>query len=194
MSLPNKLTVARLALSPVLFVVFFFPSWTGSLASASTILCWIIFLSVELTDMLDGYFARARDQISDLGKVLDPFADVLSRLTYFICFTGFGIMPIWVLAVLVYREVAITFLRTFLYRRGVAMAANRWGKAKAATYTAAGAAGFIVVTVDRLDLFPGFLRGLALASEAVFILAALTAVGSFMTYLVSAVRSERAAR
>ncbi len=194
MSLPNKLTIVRLVLSPLLFVVFFIPVWTGAFQAGSVVAIWIIFLTVELTDILDGHLARKWDQVSDVGKVLDPFADVVSRLTYFICFTGFGVMPIWILAILVYREIGITFLRSVLFRRGIAVAANAWGKAKAVTYAVAGVAGFAVVSIDRLGLFPSSFKVLSLIALVIFLLAVVASVGSFVTYLLALISSERPAR
>ena len=182
MGLPNKLTVVRLVLSPLLFVAFFVPVWSGSFQIIALILVWLIFLSIETTDVLDGHFARKWDQISDIGKVLDPFADVVSRMTYFICFTGVGIMPIWVLTILIYRELGVTFMRLLQIRKGIAMAASTWGKLKAVTYAVSGVAGFLVVTFDRLDWLRPAHPVLTLLAQAIFILAAVAAVGSFFTY------------
>lgn len=194
MSLPNKLTLVRLAMSPLLFIVFFIPVWTGSLVEASVLVCWALFLTIEVTDILDGHLARKWDQVSDIGKVLDPFADVVSRMTYFICFAAVGIMPIWILTIFLYREIGIGFLRLLMFRRGIAMAANLWGKLKAILYAASGVAGFIIVTLDRLALLPGVLRALAVLALVIFILAAIASVGSFVTYLLAVLKSERAAR
>lgn len=194
MSLPNKLTIVRLVLSPLLFIVFFIPVWSKAFAVGSVVLVWIIFLVIESTDVLDGHLARKWDQVSDIGKVLDPFADVVSRLTYFICFTGVGVMPIWVLAILVYREIAITFLRSLMFRRGVAVAANIWGKSKAVTYAVAGLAGFVVVSFRRLALVPSANKALSLAALVIFLLAVIASVGSFLTYLRALIASERATR
>ena len=191
MSLPNKLTVARLILSPLLFVVFFLPAWTGSFRVGSLVICWLIFAIIEASDVLDGHLARKWDLISDIGKVLDPFADVVSRMTYFICFTGAGIMPIWVLTILIYRELAITFMRLLQYRKGVAMAASFWGKLKAVTYAVSGVAGFLVISFDWLGWLPGMHRSFTLLAQGIFILAAIASVGSFFTYLRTMIREQK---
>lgn len=187
MGLPNKLTIVRLILSPLLFVIFLIPQWTGSFAIPSLVIVWLFFLIIETTDVLDGHLARKWDQISDIGKVLDPFADVISRITYFICFAAIGLMPIWVLTVLIYREFAVTFLRLLQIRKGVAMAASMWGKLKAVTYSVSGVAGLLVVTMARTGWLPGVLRPFTVFTRVIFILAAVASVGSFFTY-VSAIR------
>lgn len=193
MSLPNKLTITRLVLSPLFFVVFYIPLWTGLFNLGSILICWLILIAIETTDVLDGHLARKWDQISDIGKVLDPFADVVSRMTYFLCFTGVGVMPVWVLAILIYRELAITFVRLLQIRKGVALAASIWGKMKAVTYAVSGVAGLLVISFERLSVFGGTLRLFVLLVQIIFILAAFASVGSFLTYLSTLLRGETTA-
>ena len=174
-------------------MVFYFPVWTGLFNKGSVLICALILIAIETTDILDGHLARKWDQISDIGKVLDPFADVVSRMTYFICFTGVGVMPVWVLAILIYRELAITFMRLLQFRKGVALAASMWGKMKAVTYAVSGVAGLLVVSFERLSVFGGTLRLFVLIAQIIFIFAAVASVGSFLTYLNAILRSERTA-
>ncbi len=104
MTLPMALTASRLALAPVFFVLFELavggPLWLIALVCAT-------FAAIEISDLLDGHAARALNQESEFGKVLDPFADSLSRLTYFVAFAGVGILPLWILLILIYRDVAV---------------------------------------------------------------------------------------
>lgn len=193
MGVPNKLTIVRLILSPLLFVAFFIPEWSGSLQIVSIALVWLFFLIIETTDILDGHLARKWDQISDIGKVLDPFADVVSRITYFICFTGVGVMPIWVLTILIYRELAVTFMRLLQIRKGVAMAASIWGKLKAVTYAVSGVAGFLVISFSRLGWLPDLNSIFTLLARIVFVLAAAASIGSFLTYVSAIRKSEKPA-
>ena len=94
MNIPNKLTVLRLIMVPVFFVSFSLPIWFGEGArTISIILMLICYLTAELSDFLDGRIARKYNLVTDLGKVMDPFADTLSHLTFFVCFYGSGIMP-----------------------------------------------------------------------------------------------------
>ena len=148
MNLPNKLTVSRLVLTPLFFIAYHLGSWIDpSLASLSSILTIVMWVLIELSDLLDGIIARKRNLVTDLGKVMDPFADTLSRVTYFLCFTGSGIMPLWVLALIVWRELSILFVRMLMMGKGKAVAANIFGKAKAVLYAISGGWGFYVALI-----------------------------------------------
>ncbi len=187
MTLPNKLTVLRLILSPIFFVVYFLPDWTGGGGGISAAAVLLIFVVIEVSDVLDGYFARRLGLVSDIGKVIDPFADVMSRMTYFFCFTLAGLMPAWIFLLLIYRELGATFLRMLLIRRGIALAASVWGKAKAITYALGGILGVLHYFFHSYDLLPAAaLYGIRSAAVVVFVLGALSSLLSFAGYLVKA--------
>ncbi len=95
MNLPNKLTVIRLAMVPVFLISFIVSQNLPSLAVPCMAICLICYLVAEVTDLMDGKIARKRGLVTDLGKVMDPFADTLSHVTYFLCFLSYGIMPLW---------------------------------------------------------------------------------------------------
>jgi CDP-diacylglycerol--glycerol-3-phosphate 3-phosphatidyltransferase len=187
MNTPNTLTVIRIALAPLFFIAYLLPEWGSGLELLSAIVMAVIFVMIEASDVLDGYIARKYNLVSDLGKVIDPFADVLSRLTYFYCFAIEGIMPHWMLLVLLYRELGVTFLRMMLIRRGVAMAASLWGKAKAITYAAAGVVGVFVLILAALAPETPALVMWQRGVLALFALSVLSSVGSFITYVRHAV-------
>lgn len=186
MNLPNKITIARIILAPLFYISYFLPVWTGSFNSLSSILILSIFAGIELSDFLDGHLARKYNLVSDLGKVMDPFADVLSRITYFLCFAFTGLMPLWVFLIIIYRELAITFLRMMMMGRGVVVAASLWGKLKAITYAVSGVLGVLFVSFERLGLFMVILRPLRISLVVVFYLSAFAAVASFFVYLKAA--------
>ncbi len=183
MTLPNKITIARIILAPLFFISYFLPQWTDGLNGISASLILFIFASIELSDFLDGYLARKYNLVTDLGKVLDPFADVLSRVTYFLCFAFSGLMPLWVFLIIIYRELAITFLRMMMMGRGIVVAASLWGKLKAITYAVSGVLGVIVVSFERLGFFQSYIDLFKLILLIVFYLAAFASVGSFLFYL-----------
>lgn len=186
MNIPNTLTVARIILAPLFFVAFFWAQWTGCCELPALIALIVIFAASELSDLLDGYYARKLDLVTDIGKVIDPFSDVLSRLTYFFCFTLSGLMPAWIFLVLIYRELGITFLRMLLIRKGIAMAASAWGKAKAVTYAAGGILGLAYTVFFRLAPETAFLPTLEVFARSIFILGAVSSVLSFIKYIMSA--------
>ncbi|HAK45941.1 MAG TPA: CDP-diacylglycerol--glycerol-3-phosphate 3-phosphatidyltransferase [Spirochaeta sp.] len=185
MNLPTKITVFRIILAPIFFVIYFIPEWTGNFAAASVYILIPMMIVMELSDALDGYIARKHNLVTDLGKILDPFSDVISRVTFFICFTFTGIMPLWTLLIIIYRELGVTFLRMMMMGRGTAMAASIWGKAKAITYTAASALGIIQILFIRLGLDFKGMNIFEAVTIGFFILAAAASALSFMTYAVA---------
>ncbi len=126
MTVANSLTASRILLSP-LFVILFL-GCEGFWARPVALFLVII---MELTDAFDGYFARRRNEVSDFGKILDPLADSLSRLTIFITFLVAGIAPIWMVLVFLYRDSAISTIRIVCAYNKLVLAARTSGKIKA---------------------------------------------------------------
>lgn len=185
MNLANFLTAIRIMLSPVFLIIFFIPVWTGGAFEAGSVyLIWIIFLIMEFSDLFDGMAARASNQVSDFGKLFDPFADVFSRLTYFLCFVGLGIMPVWVFAIIIYREISILFFRILVMKKGIAMGARMGGKLKAWAYAFAGVGGLIFVSIERLGIFSEIIDALRSVTLVLFILAGIASLVSLLDYLI----------
>ncbi len=185
MNLANFLTALRIMLSPVFLIIFFIPVWTGGAFEAGSVyLIWIIFLIMEFSDLFDGMAARASNQVSDFGKLFDPFADVFSRLTYFLCFVGLGIMPVWVFAIIIYREISILFFRILVMKKGIAMGARMGGKLKAWAYAFAGIGGLIFVSIERLGIFSEIIDALRSVTLVLFILAGIASLVSLLDYLI----------
>ena len=183
MNLPLYLTASRLVFAPIFFVLFFVPEWTGALYVETTVLLWVVMIIIEITDAADGALARSLNQVTDLGKLLDPFSDVISRLTFFICFTVAGIMPAWVLIIIFYREYGIVFLRMIMYRDGTALAARKGGKLKAVFYFLSGIAGMLVVTIERTGVMEALRVPVRTGAVVVFIVSAVLCLVSFVDYL-----------
>ena len=144
----------------------------------------LVFLLIELSDLFDGHAARVRKQESELGKVLDPFADSLSRLTYFVAFAGSGILPLWILLVLIYRDVSVAYIRVMVSAQKVLLPARLSGKVKAWVYALAGIGGLAEFALGRLGWFPEAQSGVHAAALASFVLAAVVAVWSLVDYAV----------
>ncbi len=190
MNLPNTLTVARLFLAPVFFILYFLPEWIGTGTVTATWLLLIVYVLIEASDMLDGYFARSMNLVTDLGKVMDPFADVFSRITYFVCFTVAGIMPAWVFLLILYRELGATFLRMIMISKGVAMAASIFGKIKAVIYAVSSIFGILYTAMIRFYVDVSWIDYFYIIMQATFILGALTALLSLGVYLKAVFRSK----
>ena len=188
MNLPNKLTMSRLFLAPLFFVIYFLPQWTGADLQLMTWLLVIVYILIEASDLLDGIIARKYDMVTDLGKVLDPFSDVLSRMTYFVCLAFSSIMPLWTFLIILYRELGVTFLRMILMGQGVAMAASIWGKMKAVLYAVSAILGILYSVLIRVVAdTPAWLELYETVLPYLFMLAALASVLSFVSYLRDAV-------
>lgn len=179
MTLPNKLTLGRLVLTPVYFLVFFFSINRGYYPIVGISFLWIIFIIMEVTDVLDGHIARKRNLVSDVGKLMDPFADVIARVTYFICFYSIGVMPLWALIVIIWREYCIMFIRALIAKEGTALAASIWGKAKAVTYFISGILAHVVITLN-LTLGDYAYRGIL--DTGMYILFALSAISALLSF------------
>ncbi len=126
------LTVARIFMSPVFLLVYLYYQKLGI---PLVILPWLLIglLSLtELSDLFDGFVARRRNQVTDLGKVLDPMADSIFRLSVLLTFTqGIIQLPILLVCLFFYRDSMISTLRTVCAMRGVTLAARLSGKIKA---------------------------------------------------------------
>jgi CDP-diacylglycerol--glycerol-3-phosphate 3-phosphatidyltransferase len=123
-SLANQLTLSRLALGP-LFLLCYLTNWSYAVEAA-----FLVALMIEATDVADGIAARARGQVSDVGKLLDPMSDTIARMSYFIGFLVVGYASAWMIAILVYRDVVIAYLRVFTALTGTAMGRRTSGKWK----------------------------------------------------------------
>ena len=136
-TLPNILTLARIGLAPVIALLPFIEGYWPK------VIAFVIFVAAALSDVLDGYLARSRKQITDLGKLLDPAADKLLLVatlvpiywltrhpTVLYGIPWWGSLPLWVAVMLVGRELLMTLFRWQAQRHGVVIPAGREGKLK----------------------------------------------------------------
>lgn len=131
MSLANKFTILRIALIPVFMALM-------SVKTKSAIyLATAVFIVAALTDKLDGYIARSKNQVTTLGKFMDPLADKLLVTSALVYLVEWGMLPSWMVVVIIAREFAITGLRAIASSEGIIIAAGYWGKFKTAVQIAA---------------------------------------------------------
>ena len=123
MTTANKLTILRIALIPVFLIL----AYSGQLHWALA-----VFLLASLSDLFDGYIARHYNQITDLGKFMDPLADKMLVLAAMCYFVEVGRMPGWVLAIVLLREFAVSGMRLVAVEQGRVIAAALSGKVKTA--------------------------------------------------------------
>ncbi len=128
----HYLTLLRIFLSPIFPIIYLQREWLGIPLTWLPYIMLLLLIVCECSDVLDGMLARRRNEVTDLGKVLDPMADSVTHISLFLTFTqGFVALPLlWVL-VFLYRDFFVSTLRTLCALRGVALAARFSGKMKA---------------------------------------------------------------
>ena len=127
MNLPNKLTILRIIMIlPFLLVLYLDVPFAGYIAL-------VIFILASLTDLLDGKIARKYNLITDFGKFADPLADKMLVMAALVWFVEIGLMPGWVLLVVLVREFAVSGLRMVASDQGRVIAAGWSGKVKTAS-------------------------------------------------------------
>lgn len=127
MTLPNKLTLARILMVPV-FIAVLLSDFEGS-----RLLALALFIAASLTDLLDGYIARKYDLITDLGKLMDPVADKVLVTAAMVGLVQMGRVSIWPVMIILTREFLITSFRSLAASKGSVIAASKWGKIKTVT-------------------------------------------------------------
>lgn len=123
-NLPNTITLVRIGMIPVLFLLLFSPGPAWSLVIA------LLFIAANLTDLLDGYIARRYHIETVVGKFLDPIADKLVVNTAMILLIPLGRIPAWIVALTIIRDVAVDGMRSVASSRGVVIDASKLGKRK----------------------------------------------------------------
>ncbi len=152
MTVPNILTLFRLASAPIFLALFIGSGKNGFLPDAmhdktGLIACIIVMSLSEISDILDGIIARKFNQVSDFGKILDPYADSTFRLSCFFAFASQAHgkwIPVWMVMVLFYRDMLVTVIRAFGIERRIFVHARASGKIKA---IAQGSAIFLVLAM-----------------------------------------------
>lgn len=127
MNLANKITIARIFLVPV-FMIFLLAKIPYGITIAA-----FIFIVAALTDSLDGYIARSKNQVTKLGKFMDPLADKLLVTAALVSLVQMGKLPAWVVVIIISRELIVSVFRAVAASENIVIAASPWGKAKTIT-------------------------------------------------------------
>ena len=126
MNLSNKLTLMRVVM--ILFYVFF--QMSNVCGEYGKYIAFAIFLIASITDLLDGKIARKYNLVTNFGKFMDPLADKLLVSSALICFVELGLLPAWMVIIIISREFIISGFRLVAANNGVVIAASMWGKFK----------------------------------------------------------------
>lgn len=124
LNLPNKLTLFRIFLVPIVLVFLISPSmWSCFIAA-------VVFTLAAITDWLDGHLARVTNQVTVLGKLLDPIADKLLVVATLVPLVALDRISAWIVVVLIGREIAVSGLRMIASSQGIHIEASHFGKYK----------------------------------------------------------------
>ncbi|MEE0879784.1 MAG: CDP-diacylglycerol--glycerol-3-phosphate 3-phosphatidyltransferase [Treponemataceae bacterium] len=183
MKIADIFTLIRIVLAPVFLIIYFVPEWFGfgSVLSVWILLPLVIF--AEFTDFLDGYFARKTNQVSNFGKLFDPFADVILHLTVFFCYTISGYVSPFIMLLFAYREFGMLFVRLLAAQKGVAIGARKGGKFKTVLYVVAGFFSLFLECAKRLGY--SLPENLMYIGYIFYIMGLIASYVSFIDYLVN---------
>ena len=177
MNLPNKITIARILLVPIMMLM----QYIGITAKTSfglpivNIIILIIFLVASFTDYLDGHIARKRNIVTNFGKFLDPIADKLLVLAALVMLVEVGIIPGWIPIIIAAREFMVSAIRMLVATEGKVIAASKLGKIKTVTQMVAISLAFLD-TNYFMSFVCGSLTGFALILNILMSVAMLLAV------------------
>ncbi|MCT1399287.1 CDP-diacylglycerol--glycerol-3-phosphate 3-phosphatidyltransferase [Paenibacillus sp. p3-SID867] len=186
MNLANKITIARIMLIP-LFILFFaeYPLWLtensrffGFIHVYGTYIALGVFILASATDKLDGYIARKYNQITNLGKLLDPLADKLLISVALIMMVQSGMVATWIAVAIIAREFVITGLRMVASEQGIALSADSLGKLKMVLQV-------IAIAAVLLDNYPFQLVTMIQVDEILMLAAVALTIYSGFHYLLN---------
>jgi len=128
LNLPNKLTLARIIITPVFLAVIM---WEG--LEHRYLIADIIFVIASITDAVDGHLARKYNEITNFGKLLDPIADKILTTAALLAFLQLGLCNVWIVMIVLTREFAVSSIRMISAANGTVIPANIFGKIKTAS-------------------------------------------------------------
>jgi CDP-diacylglycerol--glycerol-3-phosphate 3-phosphatidyltransferase len=173
-NLPNAITLGRIFLVPLLVVVLLTnPKEFGVFGVSREVVGALIFALASITDWLDGYLARRRGQVTGLGQWMDPLADKLLVIAALVSLVYLELAPVWMVVVILGREMYVTALRGMTHARGQSLPASLLGKIKLIAQVAA---------ILILILGKGHLQGFFVLGQVALWIAMLAAVISAIDY------------
>lgn len=182
----NKVTLLRILLIPVFVVVIVspWPQWLTIWPEAGYFKSWVaaaVFILISLTDSIDGYLARSRNEVTTLGKFMDPLADKILVAAALLALIELGALPSWPALVILAREFIVSGIRMVAASRGSVIAASWYGKAKT----------FVQIIAIVLFIIKGFSPlhsnvPFYVISWLVMLVAVVLTIVSMMDYLVKA--------
>ena len=183
MNLANKLTIFRIILVPVMALIPYLNLKGDFLGLPLTYFFMeLIFIVASITDKLDGYIARSRNQVTTFGKFLDPLADKILVLTAMVLLVELGKIPAWIPIIVLAREFIVSGYRLVAVEKGgQVIAASIWGKLKTVTQMIA----IILVMFDKNSFWDCFKGGLTGADYVINLISTILLVISVVATIFS---------
>ena len=184
-NLPTKLTILRIGLCPIFFILFMVENLISHYFAS------FFFIVAAISDAYDGYLARKDGQVTKFGKIIDPIADKLLVTVAFVGFYFKGLIPsVWIIILILFREYFITFIRIAGVFKGIVIAADKWGKLKTTLQLT-----YIITLLIFLNFFetmayywfpvPDFWKSLMmLLVNIILYMALIVTLGSGINYLI----------
>ncbi|MGN0262243.1 MAG: CDP-diacylglycerol--glycerol-3-phosphate 3-phosphatidyltransferase [Eggerthellaceae bacterium] len=188
MTAANIVTMVRIALIPVLVFIMLAP-WVSWLSWENgylwqPVIAALVFVILSVTDTLDGYLARSRNEVTDFGKFMDPLADKILVASAMLALVETGVLPSWIAIVILAREFIVSGIRMLAATEQVVIAASWYGKAKTA-FTMVAITLFIImnapVVYENIPLTQGQLVAF---SWFIMIIAVVLTIVSMVDYIV----------
>jgi CDP-diacylglycerol--glycerol-3-phosphate 3-phosphatidyltransferase len=177
--LPNLLSLGRILCGPLVLVLI------AQASTAALVATIVVMVLAEVSDLLDGHLARRLNVSSPVGKIIDPMADSLYRALVFLAFMDAGWMPVWMVAVIVSRDILVSYLRIFSEQNGVTMGARQSGKIKA-VFQGVVQIGTVVLVIAAGGVLGGVYQTMV---YALLLVATLVTAWSGVDYTLGFVRS-----
>lgn len=183
MNLADKLTIFRIILVPVMAIIPYLNLKGDFLGLPLTYFFMeLIFIVASITDKLDGYIARSRNQVTTFGKFLDPLADKILVLTAMVLLVELGKIPAWIPIIVLAREFIVSGYRLVAVEKGgQVIAASIWGKLKTVTQMIA----IILVMFDKNSFWDCFKGGLTGADYVINLISTILLVISVVATIFS---------
>ncbi len=155
MNLPNKITLVRIFIIPIIVIIYLLRDTIGN---STLLIIGFLFIIASMTDYLDGQIARKRNIVTTFGKFADPLADKLLVLGVFLLLSDFYTrsftgtftmwMPFWVVLIVLARELIVTSIRLIAVGEGIILHASKWGKYKTAFTMVSLTYYFFIMPID----------------------------------------------
>ncbi len=184
MTIANYFTIFRIFISPIFLLIYLEHETVGISSQTLPYLLLILLIVSEASDAIDGYLARKLEQVTDFGKIFDPMADSIYRISIFLTFTLQPVqLPMLLIFVFIYRDSVISTLRTICAMKGFVLAARKSGKIKAVIQAIAA----ITVTILLIPHSLGIITTSTLQSASSWVVgvAALYTIISGIEYFIA---------